>query len=237
MSLLLILQLIPPQHHASLWYFNFSTTLLLLYLFLWRFVLSQTPNCCNSPPPSTNLRSSVVFWKFSNMKGECVPGPERKQTEVGLTPIQCNPANLGVGWPYPAQVASHFRNALPRQVEQLPRTFTALSAWHADTNTSEESYPDVSMLQCWIKVLLNVITSYSGHGSGRKQDLYRYRTMWMAEYELQNELPSVMCVCENNWWMGITDFALVLCRLEFQICSLNLPVIYRPSQSCMRFSF
>lgn len=68
----------------------------------------------------------------------------QQQAAVGLGPIQCNPANTGVGWPYPAQAAVHFRNVL-----FLPgRTAAAhlygligfgekLSAclWHSGTNS------------------------------------------------------------------------------------------------------
>lgn len=46
------------------------------------------------------------------MKGRCALGPEQQQAVEGLGPIQCNPANAGVGWLYPAQAAIHFRNVL-----------------------------------------------------------------------------------------------------------------------------
>lgn len=36
----------------------------------------------------------------------------RVQGNSGFWPIQCNPANDGVGWPYPAKAAIHFRNVL-----------------------------------------------------------------------------------------------------------------------------
>lgn len=46
------------------------------------------------------------------MKGRRVLRPGQQQAVVGLGPIQWNPANAGVGWPYPAQAAVHFRNVL-----------------------------------------------------------------------------------------------------------------------------
>lgn len=51
------------------------------------------------------ISSLLLFCTFSNMKGQCVLCPEQQQTAVDWMPIRCNPANMGVGWPYPAQVA------------------------------------------------------------------------------------------------------------------------------------
>lgn len=41
-----------------------------------------------------------------------MPGTRQQQAVVGFWPIQCNPANARVGWPYPAKAVIHFRNVL-----------------------------------------------------------------------------------------------------------------------------
>lgn len=46
------------------------------------------------------------------MKGRWASGPRQRRAAEGFPTIRCNPANAGVGWPYPAKAAVHRKNAL-----------------------------------------------------------------------------------------------------------------------------
>lgn len=138
--------------------------LCLCYLVYMSTVLPP-PNHFLSPLPATlcplsdpnlqhihlNLRSSLHHASFLTWKARCVLCPGQQQAVVGLGQIQCNPANTGVGWPYPAQAAVHFRNVLPlpgwTAAAHLYGLFGfgekfSTCLWHSGTNTpaTQEHY-------------------------------------------------------------------------------------------------
>ncbi|TWW73272.1 hypothetical protein D4764_15G0006660 [Takifugu flavidus] len=77
---------------------------------------STLPRRDTSTKSLSDLLNSPLSWyiasELADMKGRWASGPRQRRAAEGFPTIRCNPANAGVGWPYPAKAAVHRKNAL-----------------------------------------------------------------------------------------------------------------------------
>ena len=191
------------------------------------------------------------------MKGRCVLGPGQQQALVSLGPIRCNPANTGVGWPYPARAAVHFRNVpfLPGWTAAAhlygvigfgEKLFQCL--WHSGTNTpaTDELY------DCYIRVeslyqgqvqghYLHNTVQFSEHSRDKIRSLC-FIELWIAKYKLHITLDidrwgvQVLLWCPSALTSKSADWSLLMPHRAtlhvFEwgcVCVLTLPQYFSKS--------